>query len=81
MLLLRKDKSLAEISVRTSGVQVCVACSVARAEAGGARVTVLGLRGANGQAANLTVCTVHHLHELTTPRGQRILVLELTRIV
>lgn len=65
------------LSVCTSGVQVCVAGSVARAEAGGARVTVLGFGGANGQAANLTVCTVHHLHELTTPGGQGIPVLGL----
>lgn len=53
--------------VCTSSVQVCVAGSVAGAEAGWAGVTVLGLGRANGQAANLTVCTVHHLHELTTP--------------
>ncbi|KAF3854405.1 hypothetical protein F7725_022460 [Dissostichus mawsoni] len=51
---------------------LCVAGSVAgaEAEAGGAGVTVLGLWGADGQAADLAVCTVHHLHKLATPKKE-----------
>ena len=49
---------------------MCVAGSVAGAEAGGAGVTVLGLWGADGQAADLAVCTVHHLHKLATPKKE-----------
>lgn len=56
----------------TTGVQVCVADSVAGAEAGGAWVTVLGLGGANIQAAHFTVGTVHHLHKLTTPKAESV---------
>lgn len=52
-------------------MQVCVAAAVARAEEGGAGVAVLGLGRADGQAADLAVRAVHHLHELTTPRGER----------
>lgn len=37
------------------------------AEAGGARVAVLGLGASGTQAADLTVSAVHHLHELSTP--------------
>lgn len=54
---------------RTSGVQVRVAASVARAEEGRAGVAVLGLGRADGQAADLAVRAVHHLHKLTTPGG------------
>lgn len=36
------------------------------AEAGGARVAVLGLGASGTQAADLTVSAVHHLHELST---------------
>lgn len=36
------------------------------AEAGGARVAVLGLGASGAQAANLTVGAIHHLHKLST---------------
>lgn len=55
----------------TSGVQVCVVASVARAEEGRAGVAVLGLGRADGQAADLAVGAVHHLHKLTTPWGKK----------
>lgn len=55
----------------TSTVDVRAACCVPRAEAGGTGVTVLGLWGADRQAANLAVCAVHHLHKLPTSRRQR----------
>lgn len=48
-------------------MQVCVAAAVARAEEGRAGVAVLGLGRADGQAADLAVRAVHHLHKLTTP--------------
>lgn len=48
-------------------MQVRVAASVARAEEGRAGVAVLGLGRADGQAADLAVRAVHHLHKLTTP--------------
>lgn len=41
--------------------------AVARAEAGGARVAVLGLGASGAQAADLTVGAIHHLYELSTP--------------
>lgn len=62
-----EDNSLAVMRRCTSGVQVCVAASVAGAEDRRAGVTILGLGWANGQAANLAVCAIHHLHKLTTP--------------
>lgn len=37
------------------------------AEAGGARVAVLGLGASRAQAADLTVGAIHHFHELSTP--------------
>lgn len=41
--------------------------AVSGAEAGGARVAVLGLRASGAQAADLTVGPIHHLHKLSTP--------------
>lgn len=37
------------------------------AEAGGARVAVLGLGASGAQAADLTVGAIHHLHKLSAP--------------
>lgn len=37
------------------------------AEAGGARVAVLGLGASGAQAADFTVGAIHHLHKLSTP--------------
>lgn len=57
---------------RTSYVHVRIAPSVPRAQEGRAGVAVLGLGRADGQAADLAVRAVHHLHKLTTPfRGGR----------
>lgn len=51
----------------TCTVQIGVGGSMSGAQAGGARVAVLGLGGADTEASYLTVCTVHHLHKLPTP--------------
>lgn len=57
----------------TSGVEMCVSGSEVGTE--DARVTVLGFRRVNIQAAHLAICAIHHLHKLTTPWGQSKLVL------
>lgn len=46
------------------------------AEAGGARVAVLGLGASGAQASDLTVGAIHHLHKLSTPvsGGNRALI-------
>lgn len=45
--------------------------AVPGAEAGGARVAVLGLGASGAQAADLTVGAVHHLHKLSAPVRER----------
>lgn len=51
----------------TCAVHVGTTRAVSGAEAGGARVAVLGLGASRAQAADLTVGAIHHLHELPTP--------------
>lgn len=51
----------------TCVVHVGTTGAVSGAEAGGARVAVLGLGASGAQAADLTVCPIHHLHKLSAP--------------
>lgn len=51
----------------TCAVHVGTTRAVSGAEAGGARVAVLGLGASRAQAADLTVGAIHHLHKLPTP--------------
>lgn len=51
----------------TCVVRVGTTGAMAGAEAGGARVAVLGLGASRAQAADLTVGPIHHLHKLTAP--------------
>lgn len=51
----------------TCVVRVGTSGAVSGAEAGGARVAVLGLGASRAQAADLTVSPVHHLHKLSAP--------------
>lgn len=51
----------------TCVVHVGTTRAVSGAEAGGARVAVLGLGASGAQAADLTVGPIHHLHKLSAP--------------
>lgn len=51
----------------TCVVHVGTTGTVSGAEAGGARIAVLGLGASGAQAADLTVGAIHHLHKLSAP--------------
>ncbi len=55
----------------TCVVQVSVGGSVPRAQVGGAGIAVLWFRRADTKAPYLTICTIHHLHKLPTPKGEQ----------
>lgn len=55
----------------TCVVHVSIGGSVPRAQVGGAGIAVLWFRRVDTKAPYLTICTIHHLHKLPTPKGQQ----------